>query len=428
MRYAPIPDSLFADRRQQFSKRMLRDSIAIFYSNEPMPRNGDTHFPFRQDSDLFALSGLDQPETILVLFPATSIKSQKAIAFILPHDPRHAIWNGKRYTKQEASRISGIPSIHYLGAWNKVMKPILQSVRTIYLNTDLPKDHGGLRTLTERQASLLHQQYPLHQFRNAQPILASMMMIKHPLELDLMRQAIHVTGLAFQQVLQGVQPGMREFEVEAILHRCFTAHGCQHAFEPIVASGAAACILHYVRNQAIIKPETLLLLDFGAEYANMASDVSRTIPVSGRFTNRQRELYEAVLRILNEVMDLMRPGILLKELNTETGKIIDHELVRLRLVRKHEFKKQEKGHPLRLTYFMHGVSHHLGYDVHDKYDKSTPLRAGMVLTCEPGLYIREEKTGIRLENDILITRGKPRNLTEHIPIDPEEIESLMTQR
>jgi Xaa-Pro aminopeptidase len=234
-----------------------------------------------------------------------------------------------------------------------------------------------------------------------------------------------VTGYAFEDVLHGIRPGMKEYEVEATITYRLNRSGCHHAFEPIIASGANACILHYTRNNQLIKKDSLVLLDFGAEYAGMAADMSRTIPASGRFTKRQRQLYDAVLRVLNATTELMRPGMTLAKLNEETGKLIDDELIRLKLLTRTEIKKQPVANPLRRRYFMHGVSHHLGYDVHDKHQRETPFRAGMVLTCEPGLYIPEEGTGIRLENDILITRGKPRNLLAHIPIDPDEIESIM---
>jgi len=253
------------------------------------------------------------------------------------------------------------------------------------------------------------------------------MMIKHSIEIELMKKAISVTGRAFDEVLKVVRPGLREFEVEAELTREIIRSGCHHAFEPIIASGKSACTLHYTRNDGVLQKGTLVLLDFGAEYAGMASDMSRTIPVSGRFTSRQREIYVAVLEILNRIMDMMRPGITIAQLNTETGKLMDSALIRLKLLTRHDLRKQDRSQPLRKKYFMHGVSHHLGWDVHDKHEPGAILKPGMVLTCEPGLYIPEEKTGIRLENDILITRGRSINLMKHIPIDPDEIEALMNR-
>ena len=250
-------------------------------------------------------------------------------------------------------------------------------------------------------------------------------MIKHPVELELMKKAIHVTRAAFHNVLATVQPGMMEYEVEATISDTFIRNGCHHAFEPIVASGKSACTLHYVRNDGQLKKGELLLLDFGAEYAGMSSDMSRTIPVSGKFSPRQLAIYREVLNVFQLTKDLMRPGMTLQALNKETGKFIDHALVRLKLATKQDLKSQHDGKPFRNQYYMHGVSHHLGWEVHDKHEKEAAFKPGMVLTCEPGLYIRKEKIGIRLENDILVTRGNPVDLMANIPLDPIEIEELM---
>lgn len=428
MRYSSIPSSLFIDRRNDFARRMKRDAIAIFYSNDVMPRSGDTHFPFRQDPDLFALSGLDQPGTILVLYPHARSARHRTMAFILPDDPNNLIWTGKRYSTREARRISGIPSIYPVSDWNKVMDPVLKKVSTLYVNSQLNIAADRLLTANERQSLSLRNQFGHYHFIDAREILQQIMMVKHPEEIMLMRKAIDITGQAFHDVLGSIRPGMKEYEVEATITYRLMASGCQHAFEPIIASGSNACILHYTRNNQLIRPDTLVLLDYGAEYAGMAADMSRTIPASGRFTKRQRHLYDAVLRVLRETTALMRPGITITELNHESGKLIDAELIRLKLFTKSEMKRQSPGQPLRRRYFMHGVSHHLGYDVHDKHLRESPLRSGMVLTCEPGLYIPEERTGIRLENDILITRGKPKNLMSHIPIEADEIESIMANQ
>ena len=391
-----------------------------------MPRNGDQVFPFRQHADLFALSGLDQPGTALVLNPGASDPHMRTLAFILSPDPHHTIWNGKRYSKSEAKQVSGVDTIYTLDQWDRVMNPLLESAQVIYLDTFFKSNPlEQVVNQNERRAFDLQNAWPGKIFLSAKPILQKLVMIKHPVEIDLMKKAIEVTGNAFQEVLQLVKPGMKEFEVEAELTHVIIGSGCQHAFEPIVASGKSACTLHYVRNDARIKPGSLILLDFGAEYAYMASDMTRTIPASGRFTTRQKAIYQAVLHILNDVTQLMRPGITLAELNVETGKMMDAALVRLKLLARHDIRRQDPAHPLRRKYFMHGVSHHLGWNVHDQNIAGAPLKNGMVLTCEPGLYIAEEKTGIRLENDILITRGQPVNLMQNIPIEAEEIEDLM---
>jgi Xaa-Pro aminopeptidase len=304
------------------------------------------------------------------------------------------------------------------------MIPLFNSVKTIYVNTSVKESSSNLNVY-ERMYDALRTDLPDKTFLSAKPILREMLMVKHPVELELIKKAIRVTSLAFERVLHSINPGMREFEVEAELTYTLAKHGCRHAFEPIVASGKSACTLHYVRNDRLIKNDDLVLIDFGAEYSCMASDMTRTIPASGVFTKRQKQIYLAVQRVLEEVIAIMRPGITLAELNKETGSLIDRELLKLKIISKRELKNQDPSNPLRRKYFMHGVSHHMGYDVHDQADPATPLKAGMVLTCEPGLYIPEENIGIRLENDILITRGKPRNLMEEVPLDPDHIEEII---
>lgn len=410
-------------------RKMTTGSLAIFCSNEPMPRNGDQHFPFRQDSDLFALSGLDQPGTIIILCPHARRKADREIALILPQDPEHTIWNGERYSTREAARISGISQVKTLDHLDRILDRLSREAHTIYINS-VDQGHHKLtiQLPNDRMAESLRQRFPDHTFKDSYLILRQMMMIKHPEELQLMRHAVAVSGMAFDRVLETTRPGMKEYQLEAELTSVLVRNGCQQAFEPIVASGKSACILHYIRNDRVLQKEDLVLLDFGAEYACMASDISRTIPVSGRFTKRQRDIYHSVQKILDEVSEIMRPGITLTELNKATGTLVERELLRLRIITKSDLRRQDPATPLHRKYFMHGVSHHLGYDVHDQHERTAPLKAGMVLTCEPGLYIPEEGIGIRLENDILITRGKPKNLMEGIPIDPDEIEEIMEKR
>jgi Xaa-Pro aminopeptidase len=426
MRYQPIPSSLFADRRDQFAKKMVRGSMAIFCSNAQVPRSGDQVFPFRQDPALFALSGIDQPGTIIILFPAAKRKADREIAFILPQDPEHAIWHGERLTAKQASQISGISAVYDLDRWDNVMPRLISDATSVYVNSRQP-DRMTVDCFSpnDRMAEKLSQQYPALTLIDAQSILRQMMMVKHPVELALMKTAVGVTGEAFDRVLRVIKPGMKEYEIESELTYVLSRNGCQHAFEPIVASGKSACTLHYVRNDREIKKGELVLIDFGAEYAGMASDMTRTVPASGVFTSRQKAIYTSVLKVLKEVTDIMRPGVTIDELNKEAGSLIERELVNLRILTKRDIRRQDPKHPLRRKYFMHGIGHHLGYDVHDISDRTARLKPGMVITCEPGLYIPEEQTGIRLENDILITRGKPKNLMQHIPIEPEEIEDIM---
>ena len=429
MRYQPIPSSLFIDRRKYFAGKMVPGSIAIFCSNDPMPRNGDQFYPFRQDSDLFALSGLDQQGSIMVLYPDAKKISNHEMAFILPQDPEHTIWHGERLSPKEARQISGIKTIYATNQWDAIMPKLFQSASTIYINPRQDdQDDTQVLSQNDRMADRLRQLYPMHIFKKAHEILRQMAMVKHPVEIKLLQQAVEVTGMAFDRVLQKIRPGMKEYEIEAELTYILSVKGCHHAFEPIVASGKSACTLHYVRNDRDIGKDDLVLIDFGAEYACMASDMTRTIPASGTFTKRQRAIYTSVLSVLNEMTDLMRPGITIEELNKESGKLIERELIKLKIISKTDIRRQDPKSPLRRKYFMHGIGHHLGYDVHDLSERSVPLKPGMIITCEPGLYIQEEGIGIRLENDILITRGKPKNLMAGIPIDPEEIEEIMQSR
>ncbi len=426
MRYEKIPSVLFTERRAEFAKKMEPDSIAIFFSNDEMPRTGDQFYPYRQDSALFALTGIDQPGTILILYPDAKKKTNREIIFILPSDPLHAIWNGDRLTLPDARQISGISSVKFSNDWDTITPELFHAADSIYVNSrEQDKFHSPVMTQNDRKAIELKQLYPIHSFHRAQPILRQMMMIKHPAEINLIRKAVDVTAEAFRHALHHCKPGMKEFELEAVLTYIFTKHGCRHAFEPIIASGKSACTLHYIQNDNVIREGSLVLMDFGAEYGCMTSDISRTIPASGAFSKEQKNIYNAVLRVLKHMMSWMTTGVKLSELNKEAGKLIEQELVKLKLITRADIRKQDIRSPLWKKYFMHGIGHHLGYDVHDIAEKDSPLKAGMVLTCEPGLYVPELGIGIRLENDVLITRKGPVNLMASIPIEAEEIENLM---
>ncbi|MDQ3015724.1 MAG: Xaa-Pro aminopeptidase, partial [Bacteroidota bacterium] len=413
------------DRRHEVMNLMKKGSIAVFYSNDEMPRTADQIFPFRQESALFAISGIDQPGTIIVLFPEAKKKSEREIAFILPADPQHTIWNGERLTPKEAQKISGITNIRTVTDLDRIMTPLFHTVQSIYLNIADLSVPAQIINQNERMALKLKSIFPFHVFHSVQPILRKLLMRKHKAEIDLMKKAIDVTAQGFNHVLREIKPGMKEYEVEAMLSYTFVRNACGHAFQPIIASGASACILHYVQNDRRIGKEDLVLLDFGAEYANMASDMSRTIPASGRFTKEQKKFYNSVLKVLREATSFMTPGNTLTEIQKESGNLIEHELISLGLCSRREVKRQDPKSPLWKKYFMHGISHHLGYDVHDHADRNATLKSGMVLTCEPGLYIPEMKLGIRLENDILVTRSAPKDLMAHVPIEIEEIESIM---
>lgn len=427
MRYQTINPELFRLNRKRFARKMQSDSIAIFQSNDLMPRTGDTFFPFRQNSGLFYLSGLDQPDTVLVLFPDCIKDGFQEVAFIKRTDERTALWEGDHYTKEQAREISGIDRIYWLDEMEIILHELVLLAKRIYINTN---EHDGFRSDVPsrdlRFARELMANYPAHKYHRAQPILKKLAMIKSPYEVELISTAIDITGKAFRRVLEFVRPGVLEFEVEAeIIHQFVRHRASGHAYQPIVASGPNSCVLHYTTNHRECREGDLLLLDFGAEYANYAADLSRTIPVSGQFTPRQRKVYDAVLRVFKGARQLLVPGTTLEEYHKEVGKMMESELLDLKLLSKTDLKNQDETFPAYKKYFMHGTSHHLGLDVHDLSNRYDPIQAGMVFTCEPGIYIREENLGIRLENDILVTDHGPVDLMGDIPLEAEAIEEGM---
>lgn len=427
MRYKPVNPELFKYNRKRFMRKMQPESIAIFHSNDLMPRNGDTFFPFRQNSDLFYLCGLDQPETILVLFPDCIKEGFQEIAFIQKANEYTTIWEGEKYTKEKAKEISGVQKVYSLDDLEYILNELILLAKRIYINTnENDRFNSDVSSRDLRFAKQLMDRYPAHKYHRSQPILKKLAMIKSPWEVEIMRQAIDITAKAFRRVLEFVKPGQIEYEIEAEITREFIRNGASgHAYEPIVASGANSCVLHYIQNNKVCRNGELLLMDFGAEYANYAADLTRTIPIGGQFTKRQREVYQSVLRVMRGARQLLVPGVTLQEYHKEVGKMMESELLSLKLINKTDVKNQDPDYPAYKKYFMHGTSHHLGLDVHDLANRYDPLQAGMVFTCEPGIYIREEKLGVRLENDILVTDTHPIDLMADIPIEAEEIEELM---
>ena len=427
MRYEPLNPKLFEQNRKRFTRKMLPDSVAIFHSNDLMPRNGDLFFPFRQNSDLFYLSGLDQEETVLVLFPDCIKEGFHEIAFIKRTNEVIATWEGHKYTKEDATRISGIQKIFWLDEMDTILHELVLLSKRVYLNTnENDRFSSEVKSRDLRFAQKLMDRYPLHKYHRCQPILKKLAMIKLPLEVQVLGEAIDITAKAFKRVLGFVRPGVFEYEIEAeITHEFIRNRASGHAYPPIVASGKNSCVLHYTENNQRCKEGALLLLDFGAEYGNYAADLTRTIPVGGQYNERQRQVYEAVLRVLKAAQQLLVPGITLEEYHKEVGKMMESELLELQLIDKTAIKNQDPNHPAYKKYFMHGTSHHLGLDVHDLANRYDPIQAGMVFTCEPGIYIKEEGIGVRIENDILVTDNGPVNLMASIPVEVEEIESLM---
>jgi len=427
MKYLPIPNKLFIENRKRFSGRLKPKSMAIFNANDEMPRSGDGNFPFRQNADLFWLSGIDQEQTILVLFPDAPVAAYKEILFLRQTNEKIAIWEGHKYTVEEARLASGINTIMWLDEFNNVVPMLMHHAETCYLNTNendravIEVPYRDLRFAREWQS-----RFPVHHFERSAPILRDLRAVKLPEEIKLMQKACDITGGAFNRVLNFVTPGVMEYEIEAeITHEFLCQRATGHAYSPIIASGYSACVLHYTENNKAANEGEVILMDFGAEYANYAADLTRSIPANGVFTKRQKEVYNAVLRVMKAATKMLIVGNTIDKFNAEVGKCMEDELIGLGLLSKAEVKKQNPDAPLYKKYFMHGTAHHLGLDVHDFGDRYQPMKAGMVFTCEPGIYIPDEKLGIRLENDILLTEKGPVDLMGDIPLEANDIEKIM---
>jgi len=427
MRYSMINSDLFVKNRQKLMQNIKKKSLVLVHSNDEMPRSGDQNFAFRQNADLFYLTGIVQEETSLVLIPDNANEKEREILFILKPDLEHEIWNGHKLTKEEAKQISGIETVK----WNDEFELIFQDYafrnKRIYLNlNESPKFRSETADRNRRKLDEIQLKFPLHQYQRLSPIIRDLRLIKEPEEIELIQKACDITSGAFKRVLKFIKPEVKEYEIEAEITHEFIRKGAEgHSYLPIIASGKDSCVLHYVYNDKTCKDGDLVLMDFGAEYAGYAADTTRTVPVSGKFTQRQKEVYSAVLRVFRKAVDLMRPGTTINEINKQVNALIDSELVNLGL-RSEEISAQEGKDAIRTKYFMHGTSHFMGLDVHDVGQKDTVLAPGMVLSCEPGIYIAEENIGIRIENDILITDNEPIDLLASEPIEIDDIERLMS--
>ncbi len=427
MRYSPIPRDLFIRNRQKLVGKLEKNSVALVHSNDQMLRNGDQFFPYRQNSDLFYLTGIEQEMTILLLCPDHPSESRKELLFIREPDPKLESWEGKKLGKKRAEEISGIANVHYLEEFESIARELILDSENIYCSChELVKFRPEHLSRDERYLAKLKKEFPLHEMKRLSPIMTELRLVKEPEELALIMKSVEITKGGFDRILSSVKQGQKEYEVEAELSYEFISKGAAgHAYQPIIASGANACFLHYIKNDQVCHDGDLLLLDFGAEYANYAADCSRTIPVNGRFNTRQKDIYDANLRVFRKVKALIKPGTTIGKINKTAGKLWEEEHVRLGLYSTRDIQKQPKQEPLHMKYLMHGVSHFMGLDVHDVGSKQEMLKPGMVLTCEPGIYIPAEKTGIRLENDIMVTEAGNVDLMEDITIDSEEIEDLM---
>ena len=427
MRYLPIDKTLFVQNRARFAARLEPNAIAVFHANDIMPTSADGTYPFVQNPDLFYLTGIDQEETILVIYPDARESKHKEILFLRKTNEEIAIWEGNKLTQQEGSAISGIQTVYWAEDFQKIFRSMTYDAEWIYLNTN---EHARAEVTVETRDSRFLQwcqsAFPLHRYRRSAPIMQDLRVVKSAMEIDLIRKACGIAEKAFQRILQVVQPGIWEFEIEAeLLYALVKNRSRRPAFNPIIASGASSCVLHYIENNQQCRDGDILLIDFGAEYANYASDVTRTIPVNGRFSPRQRQIYDAVFRIQHEAVPMLTPGNTLQAYHKEIGGIVEDELQQLGLLTAQDTGQVDKADAPYKKYFMHGISHHLGLDVHDLGDRHRAFESGMVLTCEPGIYVREENIGVRIEDDILITDKGPVVLTADIPSDSREIEEIM---
>lgn len=428
MKYHPIPNELYIKNRKKFTAQMLPNSVAVFNSNDIYPVSADSTLPFAQHRDLLYLSGVDQEESILLLFPDAPYPHLKEILFLKETNDHIAVWEGEKLTKERAFEVSGIKSVYWLQDFHKILKEVMAYSETMYINTN---EHYRANIETEtREARFVKwwkAQYPAHRVAKSNSILQKIRSVKEAQELELIQKACDITEKGFRRLLQFVKPGVMEYEIEAELaHEFLRNRSKGFAYTPIIASGKNANVLHYIENNQMCQDGDLILLDVGAEYANYSSDLSRTIPVNGKFSARQKAVYEAVLRVKNGATKMLVPGTLWKEYHVEVGKMMTSELLNLGLIDKADVQNENSDWPAYKKYFMHGTSHHLGLDTHDYGLLHLPMEANMVFTVEPGIYIPEEGFGIRLEDDVVIqSSGEPFNLMRNIPIEVEEIEHLM---
>lgn len=429
MRYPEINPALFIDNRKQLSKALKPASLAVFNSNDTMPTNADGHLPFRQNNDLFYLTGVDQENSILVICPDFPDKKYREVLFVQETSEQIATWEGHKLTKEEARKLTGIQMVLWLSEFEKLFRHMMTmgGVENVYLNTNEHyRADNKVETRDARFIDWCQKHYPLHRYERVAPIISKQRSIKSKIEIDLMQKACDVTEAAYRRVLQFVKPGVKEYEIEAEYAHEFLRKGSRgFAYTPIIASGVSSCVLHYIENDKVCKDGDILLLDVGAEYANYNADLTRSIPVNGKYSKRQKDVYNAVLRVQKAAIKMLRPGVLYFEFHKEIQQLIEKELVDLKLITRTDIKNQHPERPAFQKYFMHGTSHMLGLDVHDVGNMYAKVQVGQVWTVEPGIYIKEEGLGIRIENNIVIGKDKNFDLMKNIPIETEEIEELM---
>lgn len=430
MKYLPLNPDIFIQNRKRFTDKMEKNSIAIFNSNDELPMNGDALHPFKQNADLYWLTGVEQEETMLVLFPDNpDPKYREVLVLVRPNELKEK-WDGHRLTASEGQNISGIKTIVWLDVLDGMLQPWIHLADTIYLNTNENDRKSNLVPVRDyRFAKEMRRRYPAHNYHRSAKILKELRAIKTSLEIEVMQKAIDITEVAFRRLLQFIRPGVFEHEIEAeIYHSFLSQRATGPAYGSIIASGDRARTLHYVSNNQECKDGELLLMDFGASYGNYAADLTRTVPVNGKFGRRQRTVYNACLHLHQYAASILKPGISIIDYTEKVGDEATEVFQKIGLLRKSDVKNEDPDNRAYRKYLYHGISHHLGIDVHDLGTRTEPIKAGMVFTIEPGIYIEEERMGIRIENNFWITRNGNKDLMKNIPITADDIESLMKKQ
>jgi len=426
MRYQTMSPEFFKRNRKRLVEKLLPESLVVLAGNEHMPWSGDQDYPFRQNSDFYYLTGIDEENALLCLCPHHPDPNMREVLFVQEADPTMVIWYGKRLSREEASGLSGIKTVKWVTDFKAALRDMAQQSRTIYMGLNEYLKYGtNTHDANRRLVDEIKNLFPLHQYERLSPLTTELRLCKTAEETDMIGKAIDITKEAFLRVLKNTKPGMMEYEVEAEMTHEFIRRGASgHAYSPIVAGGENACVLHYITNDCPLHDGDLMLLDFGAVYGNYAADCSRTIPVNGKFTPRQKQCYNAVLDVLKEAKKILVPGTTIEKTNKQIALMLEQKMIELGLFSADDVKNNTGSTPLYFKYYMHGASHFMGLDVHDVGLRTMTLKKGMVLTCEPGIYIQEEGIGIRIENDILVD-DEPVDLMREIPFEADEIEGLM---
>ena len=427
MKYLPLNADIFIQNRKRFIEKMEKNAIAIFNSNDELPLNGDALHKFKQNSDLYWLTGIEQEDTMLILFPDNPDKKYREVLVLVRPNELKEKWDGRRHRSAEAKTVSGIESVIWLDVLDGLLQPWIHLADTIYLNTNENDRKANLVPVRDyRYAEQMKQRYPLHQYRRSAKIMKETRAIKTAPEIEVLQKAIDITDTAFRRLLKFIKPGVMEYEIEAeIFHSFLSQRATGVAYNSILASGDRARTLHYVNNNEECKEGELILMDFGAEYGGYCADLTRTVPVNGKFARRQKTVYNACLHLHNYAKSLLKPGIIITDYHDKVGEEATQQFLKIGLLKKTDVKNEDADNRAYRKYLYHGISHHLGIDVHDLGTRTEPIKAGMVFTVEPGIYIEEEKMGVRIENNLLITRNGNKDLMANIPVTAEDIEALM---